>query len=69
MLRLARRVKARFLLASTSEVCDHPEVHPRPESYRGCVNAISIRSCYDEGKRFAETLCFDYKRCTTRKSV
>ena len=62
MLGLARRVKARFLLASTSEVYGDPEVHPQPESYRGCVNSIGIRSCYDEGKRIAETLCFDYKR-------
>ena len=62
MLGLARRVGARLLLASTSEVYGDPEVHPQPESYRGCVNTIGIRSCYDEGKRFAETLCFDYKR-------
>jgi UDP-glucuronate decarboxylase len=62
MLGLARRVKARFLLASTSEVYGDPEVHPQPESYRGCVNTIGIRSCYGEGKRIAETLCFDYKR-------
>ncbi|MDP6852093.1 MAG: GDP-mannose 4,6-dehydratase, partial [Prochlorococcaceae cyanobacterium ETNP1_MAG_8] len=62
MLGLARRVKARFLMASTSEVYGDPEVHPQPESYRGCVNTIGIRSCYDEGKRIAETLCFDYRR-------
>lgn len=62
MLGLARRVGARFLLASTSEVYGDPEVHPQPESYRGCVNTIGIRSCYDEGKRIAETLCFDYAR-------
>ena len=62
MLGLAKRLKARFLLASTSEVYGDPEVHPQPESYRGCVNPIGIRSCYDEGKRIAETLCFDYKR-------
>ena len=62
MLGLARRVEARLLLASTSEVYGDPEVHPQPESYRGCVNTIGIRSCYDEGKRIAETLCFDYKR-------
>jgi len=49
-------------LASTSEVYGDPEVHPQPESYRGSVNTIGIRSCYDEGKRIAETLCFDYKR-------
>ncbi len=62
MLGLARRVGARFLLASTSEVYGDPEVHPQPENYRGCVNTIGIRSCYDEGKRIAETLCFDYQR-------
>ncbi|WP_295473784.1 UDP-glucuronic acid decarboxylase family protein [Synechococcus sp. UW140] len=62
MLGLARRVGARLLLASTSEVYGDPEVHPQPESYRGCVNTIGIRSCYDEVKRIAETLCFDYKR-------
>ena len=62
MLGLARRVGARFLLASTSEVYGDPEIHPQPESYRGCVNTIGIRSCYDEGKRIAETLCFDYQR-------
>ncbi len=62
MLGLARRVGARLLLASTSEVYGDPEVHPQPESYRGCVNTIGIRSCYDEGKRIAETLCFDYHR-------
>ena len=62
MLGLARRVQARLLLASTSEVYGDPEIHPQPESYRGCVNTIGIRSCYDEGKRIAETLCFDYKR-------
>ena len=62
MLGLARRVGARLLLASTSEVYGDPEVHPQPESYRGSVNPIGIRSCYDEGKRIAETLCFDYQR-------
>lgn len=62
MLGLARRVGARLLLASTSEVYGDPEIHPQPESYRGCVNTIGIRSCYDEGKRIAETLCFDYHR-------
>ncbi|WP_398329498.1 UDP-glucuronic acid decarboxylase family protein [Vulcanococcus sp.] len=62
MLGLARRVGARLLLASTSEVYGDPELHPQPESYRGCVNTIGLRSCYDEGKRIAETLCFDYKR-------
>ena len=62
MLGLARRVGARLLLASTGEVYGDPEVHPQPESYRGSVNTIGIRSCYDEGKRIAETLCFDYQR-------
>ena len=62
MLGLARRVGARLLLASTSEVYGDPEVHPQPENYRGSVNTIGIRSCYDEGKRIAETLCFDYQR-------
>lgn len=62
MLGLARRVRARLLLASTSELYGDPEVHPQPETYRGCVNTIGIRSCYDEGKRIAETLCFDYQR-------
>jgi UDP-glucuronate decarboxylase len=62
MLGLAKRVKARFLLASTSEVYGDPEVHPQTEDYRGCVNPIGIRSCYDEGKRMAETLAFDYHR-------
>ena len=62
MLGLARRVNARLLLASTSEVYGDPEVHPQDESYRGCVNPIGIRACYDEGKRIAETLCFDYQR-------
>ena len=55
MLGLARRVKARLLLASTSEVYGDPDVHPQPESYRGCVNPIGIRAYYDEGKRIAET--------------
>jgi UDP-glucuronate decarboxylase len=62
MLGLAKRVKARFLLASTSEVYGDPEVHPQTEDYRGNVNLIGIRSCYDEGKRVAETLAFDYHR-------
>lgn len=62
MLGLAKRTKARILQASTSEVYGDPEVHPQPESYRGSVNPIGIRSCYDEGKRMAETLCFDYHR-------
>jgi UDP-glucuronate decarboxylase len=62
MLGLAKRVGARFLLASTSEVYGDPEVHPQPEEYRGNVNCIGIRSCYDEGKRVAETLAFEYHR-------
>ena len=62
MLGLARRVGARILLASTSEVYGDPEVHPQPENYRGSVNTLGPRSCYDEGKRIAETLCFDYNR-------
>jgi UDP-glucuronate decarboxylase len=62
MLGLAKRVKARLLLASTSEVYGDPEVHPQTEEYRGNVNPIGIRSCYDEGKRIAETLAFDYHR-------
>jgi UDP-glucuronate decarboxylase len=62
MLGLAKRVKARLLLASTSEVYGDPEVHPQQEDYWGNVNPIGIRSCYDEGKRVAETLCFDYHR-------
>lgn len=62
MLGLAKRVKARFLLASTSEVYGDPEVHPQSEDYWGNVNTIGIRSCYDEGKRVAETLAFDYHR-------
>lgn len=61
-LGIAKRVKARFLLASTSEVYGDPEVHPQPEDYRGSVNTIGLRSCYDEGKRVAETLAFDYHR-------
>jgi len=62
MLGLAKRVGARILQASTSEVYGDPEQHPQKESYVGHVNPIGIRSCYDEGKRVAETLCFDYKR-------
>jgi UDP-glucuronate decarboxylase len=62
MLGLAKRVKARFLLASTSEVYGDPDVHPQTEEYRGNVNCIGTRSCYDEGKRVAETLAFDYHR-------
>jgi UDP-glucuronate decarboxylase len=62
MLGLAKRLKAKILQASTSEVYGDPEVHPQPESYWGKVNPIGIRSCYDEGKRCAETLFFDYHR-------
>jgi UDP-glucuronate decarboxylase len=62
MLGLAKRVKARILQASTSEVYGDPTVHPQPESYWGHVNPIGLRSCYDEGKRCAETLFFDYHR-------
>lgn len=62
MLDLAKHTNARVLQASTSEVYGDPEVHPQPESYRGSVNPIGIRSCYDEGKRMAETLFFDYNR-------
>jgi UDP-glucuronate decarboxylase len=62
MLGLAKRLKARILQASTSEVYGDPEVHPQNESYWGRVNPIGIRSCYDEGKRCAETLFFDYHR-------
>ncbi len=61
-LGLAKRVKARVFQASTSEVYGDPDVHPQPESYRGNVNPIGIRACYDEGKRVAETLFFDYHR-------
>ena len=62
MLELAKRTKARVFQASTSEVYGDPDVHPQPESYWGKVNPIGIRSCYDEGKRCAETLFFDYHR-------
>ena len=62
MLGLAKRTRARILQASTSEVYGDPEVHPQPEEYWGKVNPIGIRSCYDEGKRCAETLFFDYNR-------
>jgi len=61
-LGLAKRVGARIIQASTSEIYGDPEVHPQPESYRGNVNPIGLRSCYDEGKRCAETLFFDYYR-------
>ena len=62
MLGLAKRVKAKVFLASTSEVYGDPVMHPQPESYWGNVNPIGLRSCYDEGKRCAETLFFDYHR-------
>lgn len=62
MLGLAKRIRARILQASTSEVYGDPDVHPQPESYWGRVNPIGPRSCYDEGKRCAETLFFDYHR-------
>jgi UDP-glucuronate decarboxylase len=62
MLGLAKRTRARILQASTSEVYGDPEVHPQPEEYWGKVNPVGIRSCYDEGKRCAETLFFDYHR-------
>lgn len=62
MLGLARRTKAKILQASTSEVYGDPEIHPQPETYWGRVNPVGIRSCYDEGKRCAETLFFDYYR-------
>jgi UDP-glucuronate decarboxylase len=62
MLGLAKRTRAKILQASTSEVYGDPELHPQPETYWGNVNPIGIRSCYDEGKRCAETLFFDYRR-------
>jgi len=62
MLDIARKSKAKILQASTSEVYGDPEIHPQPESYRGSVSTIGIRACYDEGKRCAETLFFDYYR-------
>lgn len=62
MATLARKTKARLLQASTSEVYGDPEVHPQPEEYWGQVNPIGVRSCYDEGKRCAETILFDYRR-------
>jgi UDP-glucuronate decarboxylase len=62
MLHLAKETGARILQASTSEVYGDPNISPQPETYWGNVNPIGIRSCYDEGKRAAETLCFDYKR-------
>ncbi len=62
MLGLAKRLKIKILQASTSEIYGDPEVHPQPESYKGSVNTLGIRACYDEGKRCAETLFFDYHR-------
>ena len=62
MLGLAKRLKIKILQASTSEVYGDPEIHPQPESYRGNVNTLGPRACYDEGKRCAETLFFDYHR-------
>lgn len=62
VLEAARRCGARVFQASTSEVYGDPEVHPQVEAYRGAVNPIGPRACYDEGKRAAETLCFDYRR-------
>ncbi len=62
LLGLAKRCNARILQASTSEIYGDPEVHPQVESYRGCVNTLGPRACYDEGKRAAETLFMDYSR-------
>ena len=62
MLEIAKKCKAKILQASTSEVYGDPEIHPQPESYRGAVSTTGIRACYDEGKRCAETLFFDYHR-------
>lgn len=62
MLGLAKRLKIKILQASTSEIYGDPEIHPQPESYRGSVNTLGPRACYDEGKRCAETLFFDYHR-------
>ena len=62
MLELAKKFEANFLLASTSEIYGDPEINPQNESYKGSVNTVGLRSCYDEGKRIAETLCSDYKR-------
>lgn len=71
VLGMAKRTGAKVMHASTSEIYGDPEVHPQPESYRGNVNPIGPRACYDEGKRAAETLCFDYNRAhrTTVKVV
>ena len=62
VLELAKKYNAKVFQASTSEVYGDPEIHPQTEDYKGCVNPIGLRACYDEGKRSAETLCFDYKR-------
>ena len=62
MLGLAKRTKAKILQASTSEVYGDPEVHPQTENYKGAVNVNGPRACYDEGKRCAETIFWDYKR-------
>jgi len=62
MLQLSKKYKAKLLLASSSEIYGDPEVHPQPESYKGSVNNIGIRACYVEGKRIAESLCFDFLR-------
>ena len=59
---ISKKTNAKMLFSSTSEVYGNPQIHPQPESYRGNVNPIGPRSCYDEGKRIAETLCFDYLR-------
>jgi UDP-glucuronate decarboxylase len=63
MLGMAKRCRAKILQASTSEVYGDPDVHPQPESYRGSVNPVGMRACYDEGKRAAESLFMDYHRC------
>lgn len=62
MLEVAKLLGARFVQASTSEIYGNPDVHPQPESYKGCVNTTGPRACYDEGKRAAESLCYDYAR-------
>tara|TARA_B100000242_G_C42992042_1_gene460610 strand:+ start:63 stop:1019 length:957 start_codon:yes stop_codon:yes gene_type:complete len=62
MLEIARRNNAKFLMASTSEIYGKPEIHPQKENYNGSVKSTGVRSCYTEGKRFAESLCFDFKR-------
>jgi len=69
MLGLAQRVGARLLLASTGEVCGDPEVHPQPESYRGCVNTICIRSCYYESKRMLQPFASTTGACRATRSV